>query len=131
MTWRYGLLYFATVFAAGFGLGMIRVLWLEPELGTRYAELLEMLMMLVVVYVSARYWVTRALAQPKPVNFLGMGWLALGALLILELTLVLGVRGLSFPEYLATRDWVSGSAYAVSLLVFAFLPKWFAFKYLQ
>jgi hypothetical protein len=128
MTWRYGLLYFATVFAAGFGLGTIRVLWLEPWLGMRYAELLEMPVMLVVVYVSARYWVKRAQSQPKPMNFLGMGGVALGVLLTLELTLVLGLRGLSFSEYLATRDWASGSAYIVSLLVFAFLPKWLALK---
>jgi hypothetical protein len=44
------------------------------------------------------------------------------------LTLVLGLRGLTVSEYLATRDWVSGSAYVVSLLVFAFLPKWLSLK---
>lgn len=65
MTWRYGLLYFATVFAAGFILGTIRVLSLEPWLGARYAELLEMPIMLAVVYFSARYWVKRAQAQPN------------------------------------------------------------------
>ncbi|AZR81810.1 hypothetical protein [Thiomicrospira sp. S5] len=128
MMWRYGLLYFATVFAAGFILGTIRVLSLEPWLGVRYAELLEMPIMLAVVYFSARYWVIRAQAQPKPVNFFGMGWVALGMLLTLELTLVLGLRGLTVSEYLATRDWVSGSAYVVSLLVFAFLPKWLSLK---
>jgi hypothetical protein len=36
-----GVLYFAVIFGAGFVLGLIRILWLVPRLGTRVAELLE------------------------------------------------------------------------------------------
>jgi hypothetical protein len=51
-----------------------------------------------------------------------MGFFALALLLALELTLVLWLRGLSLESYFATRDPVAGTAYYVSLLVFALLP---------
>jgi hypothetical protein len=35
-----GVLYFGTVFAAGFALGMVRVLWMVPQFGVRAAELI-------------------------------------------------------------------------------------------
>jgi hypothetical protein len=39
-----------------------------------------------------------------------------------ELTLVLALRGLTIRQYLSSRDPVSGTAYYVSLGVFALLP---------
>ncbi|GAB4379704.1 MAG: hypothetical protein Kow00121_34360 [Elainellaceae cyanobacterium] len=45
---RAAVLYFTLVFGTGFILGVIRVLWVVPYLGTRWAELLEMPIMLVV-----------------------------------------------------------------------------------
>jgi len=51
---KVGALYFAAVFAVGFVLGAIRTLWVEPELGTRVAELIEAPMMLLVVVFAAR-----------------------------------------------------------------------------
>ena len=54
-----GGLYFALVFAAGFALGTIRVLWVVPALGARTAELMEMPFMLVVTVVVARWVVGR------------------------------------------------------------------------
>src|SRR6185503_11470140 len=40
-----GLLYFSGVFAAGFLLGAVRVLWAGPRIGERAAELLEVPLM--------------------------------------------------------------------------------------
>lgn len=51
---RLSLLYFTLVFGAGFILGPLRVLFLEPRLGTRNAELLEMPIMLVVIWLRER-----------------------------------------------------------------------------
>lgn len=55
-----GSLYFALVFAVGFALGAVRVLWLVPRLGERAAELLEAPFMLAASFFFAR-WVVRRL----------------------------------------------------------------------
>ena len=99
-----GALYFALVFGAGFVLGTIRTLWGVPRFGTRTAELMETPIMLVVTIAAAR-WIVRRLAVPlTPSRRLGMGFVALGLLLVAEFTLVIWLRGLSSREYLATRD---------------------------
>ncbi len=117
-----GVLYFALVFGAGFVLGPIRILWAVPRFGTRMAELMETPIMLVVTVVSARYTV-RLLAVPFRVSTrLGMGCVALALLFVAEFTLVLWLRGMSFSEYLASRDPVSGTVYYLMLLVFAIMP---------
>ena len=105
------------VFGAGFLL-LCRVLWVVPGFGTRRAELLEMPIMLLVTIVVARCVVKR-LAVPSTLSSrIGMGCIALGLLLIAEFKLVLGLRGLSISQYLASRDPVSGTVYYVMLGVF-------------
>ena len=117
-----GVLYFALVFGAGFVLGPIRILWAVPRFGTRMAELMEAPLMFVVTIIAAR-WIVRRLAVPSTLpSRLGMGFVALGLLLVAEFTLVLWLRGLSIGEYLATRDPVSGTVYYVLLGVFAIMP---------
>ena len=117
-----GSLYFALVFAAGFLLGTVRVLWLAPRLGVRTAELMETPIMLLVSLAAAR-WVVRKLAVPcTPASRLGMGATALALLLAAEFGFVLWLRGLTISQYFANRDPVSGTAYYVALLLFAFMP---------
>jgi hypothetical protein len=117
-----GVLYFALVFAAGFVLGPIGVFWVVPHLGERTAELMEMPIMLVVMMVAARSIVRRLAVPPTRSSRLGMGGVALGLLLAAELTLVLGLRGVSIGEYVASRDPVAGTVYIVMLGVFALMP---------
>ena len=117
-----GALYFALVFAAGFALGPIRLLWLVPRVGVRTAELMEAPVMLAAIVAAAR-WTIRRLALPFALSIrLGMGFVALGLLLTAEFTLVLRLRGLSVNEYLAGRDPVAGTAYYVALGIFAVMP---------
>jgi lipid-A-disaccharide synthase-like uncharacterized protein len=117
-----GVLYFAMVFGVGFILGPIRILWVVPHLGTRTAELLEMLIMLAVIIFAARY-VVRWLNVPyTPFSRMGMGFLALALLIGGELLLALPARGLSLTDYLAARDPISGTAYFVMLQVCGLMP---------
>lgn len=121
---RRGSVYFALVFAAGFVLGILRTLWLAPALGERLAELAELPLMLAISAVCAQ----RLFAQREPVPTtaaaLAAGLWALGLMLALEFGVVLGLRGLSFAQWLDGRDPVAGAAYAMALLVFALLPAW-------
>ena len=117
-----GVLYFALVFGAGFVLGFIRILWVLPRFGTRMAELMETPIMFVVTIVAA-WWIARRLAVTSTLpSRLGMGFIAVGLLVVAEFTFVLWLRGLSINEYLASRDPVSGSVYYVMLGVFAVMP---------
>ena len=117
-----GLLYFALVFGAGFILGPIRILFVVPRFGTRMAELMEAPIMIAVIIIAARWIVRRLALPPMLTDRLGMGCIALGLLLLAEITLVLWLRGLSISEYFASRDPVSGTVYYVSLGVFAIMP---------
>jgi len=121
-----GLLYFGLVFGAGFVFGIIRTLWLVPRFGARNAELMEMPLMLAVIFFSARWLGRHRLLPPAAAARLGVGLVALGFLLAAELGVVLRLRGLSITEYIATRDPVAGTAYLVSLAVFALAPLLFA-----
>lgn len=119
---RADVVYFALVFGAGFVLGTIRVLWLVPQVGTRIAELLEAPIMFGVIILSAR-WVTRHFSVPTTASSrLGMGGIALAPILLLDFTVVLWIRGLSFRQYIEEFDPVAGTAYFVMLGVFAVMP---------
>lgn len=119
---RAALAYFGLVFAAAFLLGVVRVLWIVPRLGTRAAELLEMPVVLAVAFVAARGVLGRRDPPPGPAERAAVGTLALGLLVAAELALALGLRGLSPAQLLAERDPVSGIAYLLALLLFAAMP---------
>lgn len=112
--------YFAAVFAVGFALGTLRVTLVVPVVGERAAELAEMPLMIAASVWFAMSFVRRwRLAVAAALQG---GVLALVLLLGAELTLVLGVRGLTLAQYLASRDPVAGTAYLVALCVFMLAP---------
>lgn len=87
MILRAGLLYFGLVFAAGFALGAVRTLLLEPAIGELAAVLIEAPVILGISWLVCRR-VARRLAVPaRPGPRLAMGGVALGLLLLAELGL--------------------------------------------
>jgi len=112
--------YFLLVFVVGFALGAIRVPFVVPRLGVRWAELLEMPLMLLASFLAARLCVRRY-GPFSAVRRLGIGALALALLVAAELGLTVAL-GQSIREYIAGRDPVSGTAYLISLVVFAVFP---------
>ena len=117
-----GFTYFVLVLGAGFILGSIRVPFLMPRFGERFAELLEMPVMFVVIVLAARF-ITRKFALPTTRSArLGAGFLALFLLLSAELLLVAVLQDRSIGEYIASRDPVSGGVYVAMLGLFSVMP---------
>ena len=119
-TLKAGFGYFALVFAVGFVLGAIRVPFVVPRFGIRWAELLEMPFMLFASFLAARFCMRR-FGQFSAARRIAVGSLALTLLIAAELCLTLAL-GQGITEYIASRDPVSGTAYLVSLVIFAAMP---------
>jgi hypothetical protein len=116
------LTYFAIVFGVGFLLGIVRVIWLVPQLGFRYAELIEMPFMLLAVFFAARR-VTQYFAVPSIASTrLTVGIAALICLLIVEYAVVLWLQDITIAESFSKRDPISGTFYAISLILFSLMP---------
>ena len=119
---RAGVVYFALVFGAGFTLGVVRELFLVPRLGVRTAELVEIPVMLCLAFVAAQ-WVVGRFSLPWAIaSRLGMGITALVLLLLAELCVAVGLRGLSVSEAFVSRDPVSCTAYRIAIAAFALMP---------
>jgi len=116
-----GIVYFALVFAVGFLIGVIRVLLLEPQIGERWAELAEMPFMLLAIFLAARF-VVRRYPAPSRASYLVSGGVALLLLVLVEFTVVLGIRGISIAQYFAERDPIAGGVYVLMLIIFAAMP---------
>lgn len=112
--------YFGIVFAVGFILGTIRVPFVVPYLGERYAELIELPLMLIAIFLAARRTVNRF--QLERVTAFLTGLLAAGLLLVAEFSVVLSLRGLTVGEFLATRDPIAAAAYYAAVGIFAAMP---------
>lgn len=121
------LIYFGIVFGIGFVLGMIRVIFLVPLIGERWAELLEIPFMLVAITYTAKYLV-RKYPLLRMRDWLSVGLQALFILLSVEFTIVLGLRGISLAEYFDSRDIISGSVYLISLIIYTLMPL-YIYKY--
>lgn len=91
-------LYFSFVFGAGFLLGPIRVLWLEPLIGSTLAVLCEAPFLLAVMILAAR-WIPSAvrLGQDKRELIL-MGIVALGFQQAADLIVGTFLRAISPPS---------------------------------
>jgi len=115
-------IYAAVVFTAGVVLGAVRVLWLVPRLGVRVAELTELPLMLAVIFFAAR-WVSRRFLPGRDHGArLIVGVVALALLLLAELILGVTLGGLTPKAVFLNHDPVSGTAYYLSLCVFALMP---------
>ena len=99
---RAAAVYFAAIFALGFALGTVRVLWLAPRAGETAAVLAELPVMLAASWFAAR-WQTRRHGIKSSPAALAMGALAFALLLGAELLL-----GLATGQ--APREWLAGLA---------------------
>ncbi|MEO7117109.1 MAG: hypothetical protein ABIZ18_14780 [Caldimonas sp.] len=120
---RAALVYFSLVLGAGFLLGMVRVPFLVPRIGERWAELAEMPLMAVIIFLDAGYVLRKFPAIRMHGRALFVGFLALAFAVGAELGLAVALQSRTLGEYLASRDRVSGSVYLAMLVVFALMPR--------
>ena len=120
---RASFLYFALVMGAGVLLGSVRVLFVVPHLGERWAELAEMPIMAMVIFVAAGYILRRYPEVQTRGRALVVGFTALALSVSAELVLAVVLQSQSLAEYLASRDKISGSVYLAMLVVFALMPR--------
>ena len=117
-----GVIYFLLVFVVGWILGPIRELWAGPRFGRMTAILLEGVIMLVAMAVSARWVIRRFHVRPTFGSTISMGLVALGILVPAELAGVAWVRDLSLPGYLASFMTGPGLVSLFMFLLFAAMP---------
>ncbi len=119
---RWAALYFVAVFGTGFVLGPIRVLWLEPRLGVRAAELTEAPFMLCAILLAGQ-WVGRRLRRraSAPAT-LAVGMVAASLVLAADLVVGMGLRGMTWVEVFTARDPVSGPVYYALVALTAVAP---------
>ena len=122
-TIRAALVYFAIVLGTGFVLGAFRVPILVPRIGERWAELAEMPIMAVVIFVAAGYILHRFPQIALPGRSLVAGFLALAFSVSAELGLAVILQDKTLAEFISSRDKISGSVYIALLLVFAIMPR--------
>ena len=120
---RAGFTYFAIVLGTGFVLGVIRVAFVVPRIGERWAELAEMPIMATVIFVAAGFILRRFPTICSRGRSLAAGVLALALLVCAELGLAVVLQNQTLAEYINSRDKVSGSVYLALLLVFAVMPR--------
>ena len=122
-TIRPALVYFAIVLGTGFLLGVVRVPFIVPRIGERWAELAEMPIMATVIFLAAGYVLRRFPAICFPGRSLATGAIALVLSVSAELGLAVVLQDQTLAEFIASRDKVSGSVYVALLLVFAIMPR--------
>jgi hypothetical protein len=92
-----GLAYFGVVFAAGFAIGVLRLLFVTPRLGETVAVLFELPLMIALSWLACRWLVTSFGVGPALSSRAAMGGVALAPLLAAEF----GIANLAFGRALA------------------------------
>jgi hypothetical protein len=117
---RAALAYWGAIFAAGFVLGTMRVLWLVPSLGGTWAMLAELPVMLTASWIAAR-WLVRRFAIASAGQALAMGAMAFALLMASEAGLAV-VIGEGVAAWLAGMASTAGAIGLAGQVVFGVMP---------
>ena len=119
---RAGAAYFVAVFALGFVLGTVRVLWLAPAFGASWATALELPVMIAASWLlcggALRRWQVPARIGAR----LAMGALAFLLLMLAEVTLGVGAFDRTFAEQVHEMTSGPGLAGLLAQVGYAAFP---------
>jgi hypothetical protein len=119
---RAGGLYFAIIFALGFGLGTIRVLLLVPRLGAVTSELLELPIILSAAWIVCNRLITHFQVPHHWQARLTMGAIAFALLMMAEAGLSVWLFGNSITAHLASYRSLYGGLGLLGQVIFATFP---------
>lgn len=114
--------YFAGVFALGFVLGAVRVLWVAPAVGEWAATLVELPPMLAAAWAWCGFLLRRFAVPATLAARLAMGALAFALLMLAEIALGVALFGRGLPEQVAAMTGGAGLAGLIGQALFAALP---------
>jgi hypothetical protein len=117
-----GLVYFAAVFAAGFALGVLRILVVVPRFGEAIAVLLELPIVLTLAWFACR-WSVRRFGVPGSIAARGlMGGTAFAILMMAELSLATLGFGMTVAEHFARYERLAERLGLAGQVLFAACP---------
>lgn len=117
-----GMVYAIAVFAVGFALGTVRVLWLAPHAGPLLAVAVEAPIMLWVSWKVSRWCCSRYALRVAVAPRAAMGLTAFAALMLLELATSAVVFGNSWSGFLDSFKSVPALIGLAAQLAFAAIP---------
>lgn len=124
MNWlRAAIAFWAVVFALGFVLGTIRVLWVIPLVGLLPATLIELPIILAASWFAAG-WLVRRFRLASAREALAAGGLAFAILMIAECALAGVLTGQSPAQWLAGLRQPHALLGLAGQIVFALMPWW-------
>ncbi|MBY6218905.1 hypothetical protein [Qipengyuania aquimaris] len=109
------------VFALGFVLGTVRVLWGAEALGETVFVLIEVPIMLAASALAAR-WLMPHFGIETRGEALAMGALAFALLMLAELALATGLSAMTVREWLAEAWDMPGVVGTLGQIVFGLMP---------
>jgi len=118
-----GAVYWAIVFALGFALGTLRVLWVAPAIGLLPATMLELPVILTASWFAAG-WLVRRFAIASSGEALAAGALAFATLMAAECALASVLMGQSPAQWLAGLRQPHALLGLTGQVMFALMPWW-------
>lgn len=118
-----GAAYWAIVFALGFVLGTLRVLWVAPAIGLLPATMLELPVILTASWFAAG-WLVRRFAIASRGEALAAGALAFAILMAAECALASVLMGQSPAQWLAGLRQPHALLGLAGQVMFALMPWW-------
>lgn len=115
--------YWGIVFALGFVLGTLRVLWVIPRVGLIPATLLELPIILAASWFAAR-WILRRFAIKSQREALTLGMLAFVLLMAAECALAAALVGQTPVQWLADLARPHALLGLAGQVAFALMPWW-------
>ncbi|WP_143738074.1 hypothetical protein [Erythrobacter donghaensis] len=116
-----GLAYWALIFALGFVLGTIRVLWLAPLVGLVPATVIELPIMLTASWFASD-WLAQRFGIATGAEALAMGGIAFALLMTAECALAGVLAGQTPPQWFADLQEPHALLGLAGQVAFALMP---------